>query len=62
MAERKKRPKIVFRKFFDYNKGDLKEFGKNKGKRYVREAWMLKVSPAFEHTMEIEVECDQSGN
>ena len=62
MAERQKKPKMVFRKFLDDRKEDLNEFGKSKGERYVREAWMLKASPAFENTMETEVEDDQSGN
>ena len=62
MGERQKRPKMVFRKFLDDRRDDLKEFGKNKGEKYVREAWMLKAIPALEHSMEIEVEDDQSGN
>ena len=62
MVKRQKRPKMVFRKFLDDSKDDLKEFGKSKGKKYVREAWMLKASPALEHSMEIEVEDEQSGN
>ena len=53
---------MVFRKFFDDCKDDLKEFGKSKGERYVREAWMLKANPALEDTMEIDVEDDQGGN
>ena len=62
MAERKKRPKMVFRKFIDDSKVELKEFGKRRGERYVRETWMLKASPALDHSIEIEVEDDQSGN
>ena len=62
MAERKKRPKMVFRKFFDDCKDDIKEFGKSKGERYVREAWMLKANPALEDTIEIDEEDDQGGN
>lgn len=62
MAERQKRPKMVFRKFLDENKDDLNKFNKRKGEKYVREPWMLKANPAAEHTMETEVEDDQSGN
>ena len=62
MAERQKRRKMVFRKFLDNNKYVLKEFGKSKRDRYIREVWMLKASPALEYTMEIKVEDDQSGN
>ena len=62
MAERQKRPKMVFRRFLDDSRGDLKKFGNSKGEKYVREAWMLRASPALEHSMEIEVEDDQSGN
>ena len=62
MTGRQKRPKMVFRKFFDDGKDDLREFGKSEGEGYVREAWMLKANPAFEDTMEVDVENDQSGN
>ena len=62
MGERQKRPKMVFRKFLDDSRDDLKEFGKSKREKYVREAWMLKASPSLEHSMEMEVEDDQSGN
>jgi len=48
--------------FLKDNKDSLDEFGKHKGEKYVREPWMLKANPAGEHTMEIEVEDDQSGN
>ena len=60
MTKRHKRPKIA--QFLEDNKESLEEFGKSKGEKYVREPWMLKASPAGEHTMEIEVEDDQSGN
>ena len=53
---------MVFKKFLDDNSNDLKEFGKGKGEKYVRETWMLKASPALDHSIEIEVEDDQSGN
>ena len=62
MAERPKRPKMVFRKFLEENKGSLEEFGNRKGEKYTREPWMLHANPAAEWTMEIEVEDDQSGN
>ena len=61
MTERKKRPKMVFRKFLEDSKGELKEFGKHKGEKYVREPWMLNANPALEHTIEVEVEEDQGG-
>jgi hypothetical protein len=48
--------------FLKDNKDSLDEFDKHKGDKYVREPWMLKVNPAGENTMEIEVEDDQSGN
>ena len=48
--------------FLKDNKDSLDEFSKRKGEKYVREPWMLKANPAAEHTMEIEVEDDQSGN
>ena len=60
MAKRHKTPKIA--QFLKDNQDSLAEFGKHKGEKYVREPWMLKASPADEHTMEIEVEDDQSGN
>jgi len=60
MAERHKAPKMA--QFLEDNKNRLEEFGKRKGEKYVREPWMLKANPASEHSMEIEVEDDQSGN
>jgi len=60
MNKRHKTPKMA--QFLKNNKDSLDEFGKNKGEKYVREPWMLKANPAAEHTMEIEVEDDQSGN
>ena len=60
MAKRHKTTKIA--QFFKDNQDSLEEFGKHKGEKYVREPWMLKANPAGEHTMEIEVEDDQSGN
>jgi hypothetical protein len=62
MAERQKRPKMVFRKFLEDNKTSLENFANRKGKKYTREPWMLKSNPGAEWTMEIEVEDDQSGN
>ena len=60
MFKRHKTPKMT--QFLKDNKDSLDEFGKRKGEKYVREPWILKASPAGEHTMEIEVEDDQSGN
>ena len=48
--------------FLKNNKDSLDEFIQNKEKKYIREPWMLNLNPAAEHTMEIEVEDDQSGN
>ena len=60
MVKRHKTPKMA--QFLKDNKDSLDEFSKRKGEKYVREPWMLKANPAAEHTMEIEVEDDQSGN
>ena len=60
MVERHKTSKMV--QFLKDNKSCLEKFGKRKGEKYVREPWMLKGNPAGEHTIEIEVEDDQSGN
>ena len=60
MVKRHKAPKMA--QFLKDNKDSLDEFDKHKGDKYVREPWMLKVNPAGENTMEIEVEDDQSGN
>ena len=60
MVKRHKTPKMA--QFLKDNKDSLEKFGKHKGEKYVREPWMLKASPADEHTIEIEVENDQSGN
>ena len=64
MVKRHKTPKMAqfLKDNKDDNKDSLDEFGKHKGEKYVREPWMLKANPAGEHTMEIEVEDDQSGN
>ena len=48
--------------FLKDNKDSLDEFGKHKDEKYLLEPWMLKANPADEHTIEIEVEDDQSGN
>ena len=48
--------------FLKDNKDSLDKFGKHKGEKYIREPWMLRANPTGEHTMEIEVEDDQSGN
>ena len=60
MVDRNKTPKMV--QFLKDNKSSLEKFGRQKREKYVREPWMLKGNPAKEHTMEIEVEDDQSGN
>ena len=60
MVKRHKAPKMA--QFLKDNKDSLDVFDKHKGDKYVREPWMLKANPAGEHTMEIEVEDDQSGN
>ena len=60
MTKRHKIPKMA--QFLKDNKDSLDEFGKHKDEKYLREPWMLKANPAGEHTMEIEVEDDQSGN
>ncbi len=48
--------------FLEDNKDSLEEFGNREGEKYVREPWMLNANPAAEHTVETEVEDDQSGN
>ena len=60
MTKRHKTSKMA--QFLKDNKDSLDEFDKHKGDKYVREPWMLKVNPAGENTMEIEVEVDQRGN
>jgi hypothetical protein len=60
MVKRDKALKMA--QFLKDNKDSLDKFSKRKGEKYVREPWMLKANPAAEHTMEIEVEDDQSGN
>ena len=50
MAERKKRPKMVFRKFLDDNQKILKEFGNSKAEKYIREPWMMKACPTTDKT------------
>tara|TARA_Y100001960_G_C14745797_1_gene865552 strand:+ start:284 stop:466 length:183 start_codon:yes stop_codon:yes gene_type:complete len=60
MTERHKKAQLT--EFLKNNKGVLDEFTQSKREKYVREPWMLKSNPAAEHTMEIEVEDDQSGN
>ena len=60
MAERQKRPKMVFRKFLNDNKDSLEEFGNRKGEKYTREPWMLNSNPAAEWTVEILVESEQA--
>ncbi len=60
MVDRHKTRKMV--QFLKDNKSSLEKFGMQKREKYFREPWMLKVNPSKEHTIEIEVEGDQSGN
>ena len=60
MTERHKKAQLL--EFLKNNKDSLDEFNQSKGEKYIREPWMLTSNPAAEHTMEIEVEDDQSGN
>ena len=52
MAERKKRPKMVFKKFLDDNQKILKEFGNSKAEKYIREPWMIKACSTTDKTGE----------
>ena len=52
MAERKKRPKKIFKKFLDDNQRILKEFGNSKAEKYIREPWMMKACPTTDMTDE----------
>ena len=47
MAQRKRRPKTVFKKFLKENKNILKELEKKsaKAKPYAREPWMMRSNP-----------------
>ena len=47
MAQRKRRPKMVFKKFLKENKKILKELEKKtrEAKPYTREPWMMRSSP-----------------
>jgi len=54
--------KAQLAEFLKNNKNSLDEFAQSKGEKYIREPWMLNSNPAHEHTIEIEVEEDQSGN
>ncbi len=60
MADRQKRPKMVFRKFLESNKENLEKFANRKGEKYTREPWMLNANPAAEWTVEILVESEQA--
>ena len=60
MTEKYKKSQMV--EFLKNNKDSLDDFIQSKREKYVREPWMLNLNPAAEHTMEIEVEDDQSGN
>jgi len=60
MADRQKRPKMVFRKFLESNKENLEKFANRKGEKYTREPWMLNANPAAEWTVEILIESEQA--
>ena len=60
MAGRRKRPKMVFRKFLEDNKENLEKFANRKGEKYTREPWMLNANPAAEWTVEILIESEQA--
>ena len=47
MAQRKRRPKTVFKKFLKENKNILKELEKKtqEAKPYTRERWMMRSNP-----------------
>ena len=46
MAQRKRKPKIVLKKFFKKNKRILKGLKKNAGAEpYTREPWMMRANP-----------------
>ena len=52
MAERKKRPKMIFKKFLEDKQKTLKEFGNSKAEKYIREPWMMKACPTTDKTDE----------
>ena len=53
MVERKKRSKMIFKKFLKDNQKTLKKFGNSNTKKYVRDPWMVKASPPADKSEEI---------
>ncbi|HAX47170.1 MAG: hypothetical protein QF687_05870 [Nitrospinaceae bacterium] len=45
MTVRKKRPKMVFKKFLEDNQKILKEFDSGDAEKYTRESWMMSNNP-----------------
>jgi len=47
MVQRKKRPKMIFKKFLKENKNILKQLEKKtaKAEPYTREPWMMRLNP-----------------
>ena len=59
MVGRKKRPKIIFKKFLKNNLKILKKIKNTKAKKYIRDPWMMKPSPLedkAEETLQKEAE------
>ena len=53
MAERKKRPKMIFKKFLKDNQKILKKFGSSNAEKYIRDPWMMAASPLADKDEEI---------
>ncbi|HJO00669.1 MAG: hypothetical protein QGG38_02600 [Nitrospinaceae bacterium] len=53
MTERKKRPKMIFRKFLKDNQKILKEFDTGETEKYVRDSWMMQNNPPADVNEEI---------
>jgi len=53
MAGRKKRPKVILKKFLKDNQKILKKFKNSKAEKYVRDPWMMKTSPPTDKDEEI---------
>ncbi len=53
MTERKKRPKMIFRKFLKDNQKTLKEFDAGETEKYVRDSWMMQNNPPADVNEEI---------
>lgn len=52
MAVRKKRPKILFKKFLQDNQKILNEFDNGDAEKYTRDSWMMKSCPPAEEDEE----------